>query len=384
MRTALANGTVLVAGKWRHHTTVVLEGDRIDCLLPPSVPHEADTVIDVQGHKVVPGFIDIQVNGGGGVLLNDAPTVEGIRAIADAHRQYGTTGMLPTLISDDLDVVADTIAAVDSAIETGVPGILGVHIEGPFLNAEKKGVHDARKFRRIDDGLIHMLTGMRGGITHLTLAPECTTPEMISRLVDAGVVVSAGHTNATFEEAQAAIKAGMKGFTHLYNAMSAMTSRAPGAVGAALDSRTTFAGIIADGFHVHPASLRSALYAKGADQLMLVTDAMPSVGAADKNFMLQGRHITVEGGRCTAEDGTLAGSDLDMASAVRNATAMMGVPLSAAVQMASTSPARFLRMDTIRGDIRPDMKADLVLLDEDDTVRGVWIDGVRYDANENR
>lgn len=384
MRTAFKGGAVLVAGTLHQNMAVVMEDDTISALIPADLPHDADTEINITGHTVVPGYIDVQVNGGGGVLLNDSPTVEGIRAIAEAHRQYGTTGMLPTLISDDLDVVAQTIAAVDAAIEAGVPGILGVHIEGPFLNVEKKGVHDASKFRQIDDEVIDILAGMQHGVTHLTLAPECTTPDMISRLVESGVIVSAGHTNASYETTCEAVAAGMTGFTHLYNAMSALTSRAPGVVGAALDCRDTYAGIIADGFHVHPASLRAAVNAKGPDHIMLVTDAMPSVGAKDKNFVLQGQQIFVEDGRCTTEGGTLAGSDLDMASAVRNAVSMLDVPLETAVQMASTTPARFLGMDKVRGDIKPGMKADMVLLDSNHAVRACWIGGERYDATENR
>jgi N-acetylglucosamine-6-phosphate deacetylase len=383
MRTALTGGSVLVAGKWRHHTTLVMEGERIHALLPPRVAIEADETIDISGMKLVPGFIDTQVNGGGGVMLNDDLTVEGVARIAAAHRQYGTTGLLPTLISDDLDKVAKAIEVVDAAMEADVPGILGIHIEGPFLNRDKKGIHDAAKFRQIDAAAIDMLTELKHGVVVVTLAPECTTPDTVEEMTRRGLIVCAGHTNATYEEAHTAVKAGLRGFTHLYNAMSPLTGRAPGAVGAALDSRMTFAGIIADGFHVHPASLRAALYAKGADQLMLVTDAMQCVGAKDKDFTLQGQRITVKDGRVSAPDGTLAGSDLDMISAVRNAVDMLGVPLATAVQMASLSPARFLRLENTIGDIRPGLIADLVLLDDADRVRGVWIDGIRHDASEN-
>ena len=222
------------------------------------------------------------------------------------------------------------------------------------------------------------MTSLRRGITHVTLAPEATTPAMIRRLADAGVILSVGHSNATYDETLAALKAGVRGFTHLYNAMSALEGRAPGVVGAALESRTAFAGIICDGFHVHKASLNVALHAKGADHLMLVTDAMPSVGAQHKNFRLQGREITVTGGRCTAPDGTLAGSDLDMASAVRNAHKMLGIPVEGAAKMASASPATFLRIADRVGSLRAGMRADLVLLNDDIEVRDVWIGGTRY------
>ncbi len=378
MRIALKGGDVLVSNLWHKRATLLMEDDRILAILKPGEPFDADETRDVTGHKLVPGFIDTQVNGGGGVLLNDAPTVDGIRAIAEAHRAYGTTSLLPTLISDDLDVVAAAIKAVDAAIEEGVPGVIGIHIEGPFLSTAKKGIHNEAKFRTLDEGAVKLLSGLKHGKTLVTIAPECTTPDMVSHLVDAGVVVAAGHTAASYEETMAAIKAGLTGFTHLHNAMTPMTSRAPGVVGAALDSRMTTAGIIVDGHHVHPASLRVALYAKGADQLMLVTDAMPSVGASTKNFTLQGVPITVENGRCTGPDGTLAGSDLDMASAVRNAVRLMGVPLDTAVRMASRSPARFLGLGHEIGDIRAGMRADLCLLDGEDQVTEVWIGGTAY------
>ncbi|WP_286829650.1 MULTISPECIES: N-acetylglucosamine-6-phosphate deacetylase [Kordiimonas] len=378
MRTALKGGDILVSNLWHKGATALIEDGRILAVLKPGEPFDTDEVFDITGHKLVPGFIDTQVNGGGGVLLNDAPTVEGIRKIAEAHRAYGTTSMLPTLISDDLNVVAQAIEAVDAAIEVGVPGIIGIHIEGPFLSGARKGIHDADKFRTLDADAVKLLSSLKFGKTLVTLAPECTTPDMVRRLVGAGVIVAAGHTAASYEETMAAIKAGLTGFTHLHNAMTPMTSRAPGVVGAALDSRMTFAGIIADGFHVHGASLRTALYAKGADQLMLVTDAMPSVGAKEKNFTLQGLPITVENGRCTGPDGTLAGSDLDMASAVRNAVALMGVPLDTASRMASRSPARFLGLEHEIGDIRAGMRADLCVLDGEDQVTEVWIGGERH------
>lgn len=329
---------------------------------------------------LVPGFIDLQVNGGGGVLLNDAPTVDGIAAIAAAHRRFGTTGLLPTLISDDLDVVARTIAAVDAAIEAGVPGVIGIHIEGPFLNAQKKGIHDASKFRTLDADAIALLSSLRRGRTLVTLAPELAPPGSIRALVSAGVVVAAGHTNATFEEATAAIEEGMSGVTHLFNAMTQLQSRAPGMVGAALHSPKAWCGIIVDGHHVHPAALRIAFAVKGADSLVLVTDAMPTVGSATKSFVLGGQTIIADDGRCVAPDGTLAGSDLDMATAVRNAVRMMGLEPEAALRMASASPARAIGLDAVTGSIEAGKRADLVLLDQSGRALETWIAGQRYQA----
>ena len=341
-------------------------------------PIQDETVIDLEGGTLVPGFIDIQVNGGGGILFNDVPSVDTIEAIATAHRQYGTTGMLPTLISDDLSVIDMGMRAVEQAIRQGIPGILGIHIEGPFLSKAKKGVHNPDTFRTLDYDAIALLSSLSDGVTHVTLAPEKTTPEHISQLASTGVIISMGHTNADYETANTALDAGITGFTHLFNAMSGMESRAPGVVGAALAHTDSYAGIIVDGFHVHPASLKAAIHAKSAGRIMLVSDAMPSVGAREKSFMLQGRKVVVKGGKATITDGTLAGSDLDMASAVRNSVQMLDQTLENASQMASGSPAAFLGLEKTTGSISPGKCADLVLLDTAMQVSRVWISGKEY------
>src|SRR6185503_6337982 len=262
-----------------------------------------------------------------------APTVEGIEAIGRAHRAFGTTGFLPTLISDDLDVVDQAMRAVEAALGKGVPGVLGIHGEGPFINREKRAIHDERKIRHLDESAIGLLTSLAKGVTLVTLAPELAPAGSIETLVAGGVTVAAGHTAASYDEAHAALGRGVTGFTHLFNAMTQLSGRSPGAVGAALESRSAWCGIIVDGFHVHPASLRVALAAKGADKLLLVTDAMPTVGSDRTNFTLGGRSIRLEDGRLTAEDGTLAGSNLDMAAAVANATRLMEVDMPTALRM---------------------------------------------------
>jgi N-acetylglucosamine-6-phosphate deacetylase len=335
----------------------------------------AEARIDLQGHYLLPGFIDTQVNGGGGALFNDSPTVEAIAAIGAAHRRFGTTGFLPTLISDDLSTVARAIKAVEVAIAAGLPGLLGIHIEGPFLSEDRKGIHDASKFRTLDDAAFDLLTSLRRGKTLVTLAPEVTTPQMIARLAAAGVTVAAGHTNADYGQVRAALDAGLRGFTHLFNAMSPLGSREPGAVGAALEDPSSWCGVIVDGRHIHPAALRIAFRAKPHDRFMLVTDAMPSVGMTRKTFTLQGRTVTVVDGVCVDQDGTLAGSDLDMASAVRNAVALAGLDLETAVAMASAHPAAFLELGDDIGSIRLGLRANLVEADADLRVQRTWIDG---------
>ncbi len=332
--------------------------------------------IDLDGGWLVPGFVDTQVNGGGGVLFNDQPTVAGIAAIGAAHARYGTTAFLPTLISDRLDVVAAGLDAVDAAIEQGVPGVVGIHVEGPFLNPARKGIHDAAHFRALDDAAIELLTRPRRGVVMVTLAPERNDTAAIGRLVAAGVIVSIGHSDATYEQARAAIDAGARGVTHLYNAMSPLRHRDPGVVGAVLEDRTVYAGLIVDGAHLHPAAIRVALAARPIDRFMLVTDAMPTVGADTKEFVLNGQPIHVENGVCVDANGTLAGCDLDMAQAVAN-THALGVTFVDAVAMASSSPAAFLRLSHRIGSIDVGHSADFVWLDRDLKVRGTWIAGNR-------
>jgi N-acetylglucosamine-6-phosphate deacetylase len=381
MSVALVNGRLLLGtGKDGNGLTegraVLIEGGRItDVVATTDRRVKKMPRHDLEGALLLPGFLDAQVNGGGGVLFNDSPSVETIGAIGRAHRRFGTTGFLPTLISDDLDVVARAIAAVRSAIESGVPGVLGIHIEGPFLNVERKGVHDPAKLRELDASAVGLLTSLRAGKTLVTLAPEMTTPEIIEGLVAAGVVVSAGHTNATYAQITTALRHGLTGFTHLFNAMSQLTGREPGTVGAALDDTASWCGIIVDGLHTSPVVLRIALRCKPHERFMLVTDAMPSVGTSASSFELQGRRILVSGSVCLDEDGRLAGSNIDMASCVRNAIEMLGVPLSQAVRMASQWPAEFLGLRHELGRIAPGYRANLVAADDELKVLETWIDG---------
>ena len=377
MATALVNGRVLGQDGFLDGKAVIIDGAAIARLAEAAdLPADLDRY-DLEGDLLVPGFIDTQVNGGGGVLFNDSPTVETIRTIGEAHRRFGTTGFLPTLISDDLDVIRAGIDAVDAAIAASVPGVLGIHVEGPYLNEQRKGIHDGDKIRELDEEGLAVLTSAKSGRTLVTVAPECTTPAMIRRLVEAGVIVAAGHTDASYAKMKTAIEAGLSGVTHLFNAMSQLTSREPGVVGAALESDAVWCGIIVDGHHVDPITLRLALRCRPHDKFMLVTDAMPSVGTDVQSFVLQGKRIGVKDGAVRDGSGRLAGSHLDMASAVRNAIETLNLPPAAALQMASGVPAAFLGLEQQRGVIAPGYSADLTRLDDDLVVRETWIDGQR-------
>lgn len=373
MATAFVNGRTLLPDGIRDDLCVVAEGQKITAI-SPAAPQDAE-IVDLAGDLLVPGFIDVQVNGGGGRLFNDDPSVETIATMAAVHRRFGTTGLLPTLISDDLSIIEQGLAAVDRAIEAGVPGVLGIHIEGPFLSGVRRGIHLASMLQPFDEHLVELLSSERNGKVVVTVAPECVTPAQVAALVEAGAIVCAGHSDANYEAVKAAIEAGMTGFTHLFNGMSQLTNRAPGMVGAALEARSTYAGIIVDGYHIHPASFRVALNAKGPDRLMLVTDAMATAGVEDREFSLQGRTIRREGDRLVSEDGILAGSTLTMAAAVSNAAEQGRLSLAAAVQMASSSPAHFLGLATQTGAIAAGLLADLVRMRDDFTVVETWIAG---------
>lgn len=369
---ALVNARVLVDGEIVAGRAVLIDGSRIAAAVAADcIPADCE-IIDVGGGILAPGFIDIQVNGGGDRLFNDDPSIETIAAIGAAHRKFGTTGFLPTLISDDFATTVAAMEAARAAIAAGVPGVLGVHIEGPFLNPKRKGIHDAARLRAISSNDIALLSRPIGGKTMVTLAPEIVPCEAIRALADAGVIVCAGHTQANADQVAAALDNGLSGFTHLFNAMSQLTPREPGVVGAALLDENSRCGIIVDGHHVDPRVLKLALRAAPLRKFMLVTDAMPSVGGR-KAFVLDGQQIAVVDGKCSNADGTIAGSDLDMASAVRNAVELLDLSLADALAMASTHPAAFLGLDHEFGRIAPGYRADLVLLDDDLNALQTWI-----------
>ena len=330
---------------------------------------------DLSGALLAPGFVDLQVNGGGGRLLPDGPLDETLTIMAQAHRKYGTTTMLPTLISTSWENMILFASAVAEAVRINVPGIRGAHFEGPYLNPAKRGAHAARSLRMFDPGAMELFKRKDMGVVKVTIAPECLASGTIRALVDNGVIVSAGHTIATFDQMSAAFDEGLSGVTHLFNAMSQFSSREAGVVGAALDNPNCFAGIIADGHHVSDASMRVALKAKGQGRICLVTDSMATVGAAQKRFMLNGETIIARNGRCATAEGTLAGSDLDMASAIRYMVKNLNFSVEEALRMATLYPATWIGLNHCIGRIAPDYDADFVLLDLGLNVQKTWVRG---------
>jgi N-acetylglucosamine-6-phosphate deacetylase len=376
---AITNGRIFDGEAFHDGMTVLMENGRITEVSNRS-PVNDGPVHDLEGRLLAPGFIDLQVNGGGGVMFNDAPTVATLRTMAAAHRCFGTIGLLPTLISSPRETMHEAVEAVRRAIEEDVPGILGIHLEGPFLARERRGIHDEGQLRPIGADDLDWLCSLNDLPVLLTVAPEAVGSDAIRRLAGAGLTVFGGHSAASYAQTRAALDAGLTGFTHLFNAMAPFGQREPGIVGAALEDRKSYAGLIADGSHVHPAALAVAAAAKSPDRIVLVTDAMATVGAPGARFDWNGQPVSVSDGSCRLPDGSLAGSNLDMLGAVRNAMRYMRVELAEALRMASANPAAAIGLDHELGHVRPGYRASLVELDDALDLHGGWIDGRRFDA----
>ena len=363
----------------RDDCAVVVEGGAVVAIAPTAERPRGGEQIDLAGGVLSPGLVDWQVNGGGGVLFNATPTAEALAAIAAAHRRAGVTAILPTVITDSPAVLVAALAAAGEAARV-TPGVFGVHVEGPFIDLRRKGVHLAEFIRPMRERDRDQLIAAKAGAMVVTLAPSAASPALIASLAAAGIIVSLGHAEATAEEARAAFAAGARAVTHLFNAMSQLGSRAPGLVGAALADPAIVCGLIADGHHVHPAALRAAINAKGAGGIALTSDAMPPAAGGPSVFTLQGRRMRRDGSRLIDDFDTLAGGVVTLLDAVRYVVDTLGLPLAEALRMATSTPARLLGLEGRVGAVAPGARADLVHLGDDLTLRGVWLAGAAQAA----
>ncbi|MFQ5623186.1 MAG: N-acetylglucosamine-6-phosphate deacetylase [Paracoccaceae bacterium] len=380
-RRAFTGCEIFDGGRRHADAALLVEGGRVAGVLRDADIPGGFRKIRLDGGLIAPGFVDLQVNGGGGVMLNDEQSVEALDRICRAHRQFGTTSLLATLITDTKDTTAAAVRAVTDAIAQRIDGVVGLHLEGPHLSLARKGAHDPALIRPMDDGDFALVSGAAGAMPSLmiTVAPETVAPDRIADLAAAGAVVSLGHSDAGFDAARQAAASGASCVTHLFNAMSQLGNREPGLVGAALATGGLSAGLIADGFHVDPATIGIALRAKtDPGKIFLVTDAMSTIGTDAAGLCLNGRRIRREGGRLTLEDGTLAGADLDMISAVRFMVERIGVPVDEALRMASLYPARVLKRENEIGRLAPGARADFLRLDTELRLLNVWCGGVEF------
>jgi N-acetylglucosamine-6-phosphate deacetylase len=361
-------GADIFDGHDRHQgCALLIDAGRVAAIQPEADLPAGIERVALAGGLIAPGFVDLQVNGGGGVMLNNAPSVETIRTICKGHATGGTTALLPTLITDTPEITRAAIAATREALAEGVPGLLGLHLEGPHLSLARKGAHDPALIRPMEEADLRALEDLAAALPTLlvTVAPESVRPEQIARLARAGATVSIGHSDCGYASAVAAADSGARMVTHLFNAMSQLGNREPGVVGAALETPALWAGLIADGFHVDPAAIRVALRAKRAPgRIFLVSDSMATTGTDLDEFTLNGRRILRRGGRLTLEDGTLAGADLDLASAVRFMVGTIGLPVDEALRMATAYPAQLIGRDSEIGTLTPGGRADFVWLDD--------------------
>jgi N-acetylglucosamine-6-phosphate deacetylase len=376
---ALTGARIFDGETWHERKALLVRDGRVEGLMALDSPSDAERV-PVEAAMIVPGFVDLQVNGGGGALLNETPTLEAIETICAAFHQFGTTACLPTLITDTAEKNAAVLAAGAEAARRGVPGFLGLHLEGPHLSVARKGAHDPALIRPMDDADLARLVAARPQLPNLliTVAAETVAPEQIAALAAAGIVVSIGHSDAGYEAVKAAAAAGASMVTHLFNAQSQLGSREPGVVGAALDLGGLDAGLIADGIHVHPASVGAALRAKRSPgRIFLVTDAMCVAGTDMTSFELTGQTVYRKDGALRLPDGTLAGADLTMIDAVGFIHRVIGLPLEEALRMASTYPAKALGVSAGYGHLRQGARADFVCLGDDLSVVSTGIGGAR-------
>ncbi len=377
-RKAITGARIFDGQTWHAGKALLVEDGIVSGIVGHGGLPENTELVDVNGQLLVPGFIDLQVNGGGGVMLNHRQDVDGIRTICAAHARFGTTALLPTLITDTFDIRQRTVEAGLQAKAQRVPGFLGLHLEGPHLSVARKGAHDPALIRPMDAADLEALLACKGAFDAMmiTVAPENTTVEQVASLSAAGFIISIGHTDTGYATVAAYADAGARTVTHLFNAMSPLGHREPGVVGAALDRGDLYAGIIADGFHVDPVSMGVALRAKaGPGRIFIVTDAMSTIGSDQTGFMLNGRDIFRKDGRLTLADGTLAGADIDMLSSVHFAHEKLGLPLDEAIRMASAYPADAMRIEARKGRLLPGLDADFVILTETLDMVSTWIGG---------
>ena len=374
MKQALLGSQIFCGERFYDDHALLVEGKSIVDIVDKNNTPDNFNKIELDQGILAPGFIDLQVNGGGGVLFNNSPNKESLNTIIKAHQFFGTTSIMPTVISDSLEVLEQCIKTVTEEIKNN-SSLLGIHIEGPFFNTKYRGVHQKQYISTINSDYLNLFESLKGFPVMLTLAPECISSQQLKHLTSLGIKTLAGHSDATYDELDDAIKNGLDGFTHLFNAMGQISAREPGVVGSALHFENTFASIIVDLHHVHPSLIQLAYQLKPTGKLFFISDSMATINHGKPSFELYDEVVNESDGRLVNSEGKLAGSSITQIDAVKNAYQKCNIPLNQALAMASRYPAEYLGIENHLGSLKPGYRADLVHFDSNFKVHNAWVSG---------
>ena len=376
MKRALLGSQIFCGERFYDHHALLIDGNSIIEIVDENNIPKAFNKIELNQGILAPGFIDLQVNGGGGILFNNRPTKESLNTIINAHQFFGTTSIMPTVISDSVKVLTKCTRAVTQEIKKN-SALLGIHMEGPIFSLKYRGVHQKKYISKLSSEYLELFSNLKEYPVILTLAPECISLKDLNHLASLGIKIMAGHTDASYDELEQAAKNNLNGFTHLFNAMSQMSAREPGAVGAALDFDNLYASIIVDLHHVHHSLIELAYQKKPIGKLFFISDSMATINHGEPTFELYDEVVSEQNGRITNAEGKLAGSSITQIDAVKNAYQKCNIPLDHALAMASRYPAEFIGVDRYLGSLKPNYRADLVHFDSNFKVNNVWTSGVK-------
>ena len=376
MKKALLGSQIFCGERFYDHHALLIDGKSIIEIVDEKNIPNAFNKIELDQGILAPGFIDLQVNGGGGILFNNRPTKESLNTIINAHQFFGTTSIMPTVISDSVKVLTKCTRAVTQEIKKN-SALLGIHMEGPIFSLKYRGVHQKKYISKLSSEYLELFSNLKEFPVILTLAPECISIKDLNHLASLGLKIMAGHTDASYDELEQAAKKNLNGFTHLFNAMSQMSAREPGAVGAALDFDNLYASIIVDLHHVHRSLIELAYQKKPIGKLFFISDSMATINHGEPTFELYDEVVSEQNGRITNAEGKLAGSSITQIDAVKNAYQKCNIPLDHALAMASRYPAEFIGVDRYLGSLKPNYRADLVHFDSNFKVNNVWTSGVK-------
>ena len=374
MKQALIGAQLFSGKEFFDNRALLIDGENIiDIINEHDIPKNFE-IQKLNGGILSPGFIDLQVNGGGGKLFNNSPDKESLNTIIEAHQHFGTTSIMPTVISDSLNVLKRCTTTISEEIENN-KSLLGVHIEGPFFNVKYRGVHQKQYINTINSDYLNLFENLKDFPVMLTLAPECISTKQLKHLKSLGFKILAGHTDASYDQLEEAIKYGLDGFTHLFNAMGQISAREPGVVGSALTFDNAAVSIIVDLHHVHPSLIQMAYKQKPQGKLFFVSDSMATIHHGEPSFELYDEIVSESKGRIINSEGKLAGSSITQIDAIKNAYQSCNIPLNEALAMASRYPAEYLGVANYLGSLKSGYRADLTHFDLDFQVQNVWVAG---------